>query len=236
MNDVLVNDVRDELTARISDSTLERFREAAASGHPTPAGVAVAAVSASFAFGLLAKALAVSGRKEVHPGDLARLEPMAAAARAESSRMLQIAEDDTAAFGAYMAAARSPQSTNGERLGRGRALDAAIRQAIEVPLAGARSAAAGLQWCVEAVCMTRLVVLADLAAAATLLSGALRVFVVCAESNIRQLAQEAPACRELLTKEADRHEQAFRQAQEVLEKVAAALAAAGCGQPTSSQP
>lgn len=219
--------VRDALTTPVSESTLERFREAAASGHPTPAGVAVAAVSAGFAFGLLAKALAVSARKSMQPVDLAKLEPAAAAARAESSRMLQIAADDIAAFKAYMAAARLPQATDRERLERRRALDAAVRRAIEVPLAGAHSASAGLQLCVEAIPMTRLVVLADLAAAATLLASALRVFVVCAESNIRQLAQEASPYRELLTKEANGHERALLQAQEVFEHVAAALKAAG---------
>jgi formiminotetrahydrofolate cyclodeaminase len=220
----------------LADSTLERFREAAASGHPTPAGVAVAAVSASFAFGLLAKALAVSGRKDVQAVSLAQIQSLTASAQTESSRMLQVADDDVAAFKAFLDATRLPQSTDRERLERRQALESALRQTIDVPLAGARSTAAGLQLCAEAASLTHVVVLADLAAAATLLTGALRVFLLCAESNVRQLAKETPSYRELLTNESGRHERALLQGEEILERVAEALRAAGPNRPPQHQP
>lgn len=217
--------VRDSLTTPVSESTLERFREAAASAHPMPAGVAVAAVSASFAFGLLAKALAVSARRDAQAANIGKLEPSTAAARAESSRMLQLAADDIAAFEAYLAGARMPRSTDREQLERRQALDSALRQAIDLPLAAARSAAAGLQLCAETVSVTHRVVLADLAAAVTLLSGALRAFLLCAESNVRQLAPETASHRKLLARETGQHQRVLRQAQEVLDRVAAALEA-----------
>jgi methenyltetrahydrofolate cyclohydrolase len=215
----------DSLTTPVSDSTLEHFREAAASGHPTPAGVAVAAVSASFAFGLLGKALAVSGRKEALSDNRVKLEPLAAAARTESGRMLQLATEDIAAFEAYLAGARLPQSNDRERLERRQALDSALRQAIDLPLAAARSAAAGLELCAEATSVTHLAVLADVAAAITLMSGALRAFLLCAESNVRQLAPEPSSYRDLLANETDRQNCALRRAEEALERVAAAFAA-----------
>ncbi|HJS89508.1 MAG TPA: cyclodeaminase/cyclohydrolase family protein [Steroidobacteraceae bacterium] len=217
----------DALTGPISGSTLERFREAAASAHPTPAGVAVAAVSASFAFGLLAKALAVSGRRDAQAIHTGKLEPLTAAARAESSRMLQLATDDVAAFDAYLAGTRMPRATERERLERRQALDSALRQAIDLPLAAARSAAAGLQLCSEALAMTHRVVLADLGSAVTLLAGALRGFLLCAESNVRQLAPEGSSYGELLAKEADRYQRTLRQAQDVLDRITAALAVGG---------
>lgn len=194
---------------------------------PTPAGVAVAAVSASFAFGLLAKALAVSGSRSAHAADVAKLEPLTVAARAQSSRMLQLAADDAAAFEAYLASARLPRATDQERSERRQSLESALRRTIELPLAAARSASAGLQLCVDAVSMTHLVVVADLAAASTLLAGALRAFLFCAESNVRQLAPESPSYRELLANEAGRHARALQQTEEVLDRVAAALEAAG---------
>jgi formiminotetrahydrofolate cyclodeaminase len=213
-------------TPPVSDSTLERFREAAASAHPTPAGVAVAAVSASFAFGLIAKALAVSGRKDAHSGGLGKLEPLVAAARAESSRMLQLASDDGAAFEAYLSATRMPRATEQERLERQRALDAALHQAIDLPLAAARSAAAGLELCAEARPVTHLVVLADLATAVTLLGGALRAYLFCAQSNVGQLAPESSALRARVASESERHQRSLRQAEELLERIAASLDAA----------
>ena len=222
----IVPAVRDTSTTAVSDSTLERFREAAGSANPTPAGVAVAAVSASFAFGLLAKALAVSARRGAQSLDLGQLEPATATARAESSRLLQLATDDMAAFEAYLAAARMPRAPDRERRERQKALDGALSQAIDLPLAGARSAAAGLRLCVEAVSVTHLVVLADLGTAATLLAGALRAFLLCAESNVSQLAPENSAHRELLAKESEPHRLALHQAEEVFDRVAAALEAA----------
>lgn len=217
----------DALTSPISGSTLEGFRAATASVHPTPAGVAVAAVSASLAFGLLAKALAVSGRRDAQAIHADKLEPLAAAARAESSRMLQLATDDVAAFDAYLAGARLPRATDRERLERRQALDAALRQAIDLPLAAARSAAAGLQLCSEALSMTHLVVLADLGSAVTLLAGALRGFLLCAESNVRQLAPEGSSYGELLAKEADRYQRVLRQSQDMLDRITAALEGPG---------
>lgn len=218
-----------------ANATLERFREAAASGHPTPAGVAVAAVSASLAVGLLAKALTVSGRKEAHSDDRAQLESLVAAARAESSRLLQLADDDTAAFEAFLTATRSPRSTDPERLERQQAIDSALRRTIDVPLAAARSAAAGVRLCAEAVSMTHLVVLADLAVAATLLTSALRAFLLCAESNVEQLAPAASSYRAMLVNEVESHKQTLREAESVLERVATTLRIAVPG-PQSSQP
>ena len=68
--------------APVWESTLENFRSAAASGESVPAGVAVSAVSASLALGLLAKVLKVSGRRKDFAGDLAKLERLADSARA----------------------------------------------------------------------------------------------------------------------------------------------------------
>jgi formiminotetrahydrofolate cyclodeaminase len=216
--------VRGELTPPLSESTLERFREAAASGRPTPAGVAIASVCASFAFGLLAKALAVSARKDARASNPARIQPLTTTAQAESRRMLQLADADVSAFKAFLAASRLPQSTDPERIERRQELDSALRRTIDVPLAGARSAAAGLELCAEAASMMHPVVLADLAAAVTLLSGALRVFLLCAEANVTQLAKGAPSYRALLRQESDRHGRALAQAEEVLQRVTATLA------------
>src|SRR6185437_14288754 len=83
-----------------------------------PAGVAIAAVSASFALGLVAKVLAVSARRNTLPQNTAGLEPVTAAAQAASQRMLQLAGADTAAFEAYLTANRLPRATETERRAR----------------------------------------------------------------------------------------------------------------------
>ncbi|HEX5461973.1 MAG TPA: cyclodeaminase/cyclohydrolase family protein [Steroidobacteraceae bacterium] len=214
------------MPTRVSESTLEQFRQAAAGQMPTPAGVAIAAVSAAFALGLLAKALTVAARRKTLADDTARLQTLAAAAQVASQRMLQLAGEDSAAFEAYLAARRLPRATEPERQARERDIDTTVRRAIDVPLEAAQEAAAGLQLCNGASALTPLALIADLGVAATLLAGALRGFLLCAESNVRQLAPAAAAYRAQLAAETKRHERALQQAQAVLEQAGAALESA----------
>ncbi|HWF98179.1 MAG TPA: cyclodeaminase/cyclohydrolase family protein [Steroidobacteraceae bacterium] len=200
----------------LSPLTLEQFRRGAASPHPMPAGVAIAAVSASFALGLVAKVLAVSARRNTLPQNTAGLEPVTAAAQAASQRMLQLAGADTAAFEAYLTAKRLPRATETERRARQEAIDVAVRHAIDLPLAAAQEAAAGLQLCSDGCRFVPPALAADVGVAATLLASALRSFLLCAQSNVRQLAPDAASYRERLAIETKRHEQALRQAEAVL--------------------
>ena len=204
----------------LSRVTLERFRSEVAGQQPMPAGVAVAAVAAGFALGLVAKVLAVVGRRSEQPPETtARLEPLARTAQAGSQRMLQLAGDDTAAFEVYLTARRLPHSTESERQARQEAIDTAVRRAIDLPLAAAQKAAAGLQLCSEVSAFTPVALAADVGVAATLLAAALRGFLLCAESNVRQLALDAAPYRERLATETKWHEQALQQADAVLERV-----------------
>ena len=207
----------------LSQVTLEHFRRETAGQHPMPAGVAIAAVSAGFALGLAAKVLGVSGRQNALAANLARIEPLAAAAEAASQRMLQLASDDVAAFGAYLAARRLPHATESESQARQQAIDSAVRRTVDVPLAAAHEAAAGLQLCGELSAFTPPALVADLGVIASLLASALRGFLLCAESNVRNLAPNTPVLRERVATEAQRHAPAFGIAEAVLERTRAVL-------------
>jgi formiminotetrahydrofolate cyclodeaminase len=209
--------------APVWESTLEHFRSATASGEPVPAGVAVSAISASFALGLLAKVLKISGRRKDFGGNHAKLERIADSARAQSKRMMQVAEEDIVAFNNYMASLRLPQGTDKERDDRKRSMDSAVRKAIEMPIAAARAAASGIELCGEAAGLVNTVVAADLGASASLLSGALRVFLLCADSNTRQLAPDPSLHRAMMTERIDWETKAFRQAESVLKHAAEAI-------------
>jgi formiminotetrahydrofolate cyclodeaminase len=210
-----------------SDSTLEHFRSTAASAEPVPAAVTVSAVSASFALGLLAKVLQISGRRKDFAGDLGRVETLVHSAGAASKRMLQYAEQDIVAFNAYIQSARLPQGTDAERAERKRAIDAAVRRAIEIPWEAARAASTGIGLCVDAVELVHVFVAADLGAAAALLSGALRVFLLCSDSNMRQMASDPSAFRSEAAGRAEIESRGFRQADSVLRLVTSTIDAAG---------
>ena len=215
------------MPAHIWDSTLENFRSAAASGEAMPAGAALSAASASLGLALLAKVLKVSGRRKDFTGNAAKLDSLIESARTESKRMMQFAEEDIAAFNAYMAATRLPQAADTEREAHKRAVDAALRKAIEGPLTAARAAASGIGLCGDAVCMVHAVVAADLGAATSLLASAMRVFLLCADSNLRQVATDPAAYRDLTAGRFDWETKAFRQAEAVMKQVTAMIEAAG---------
>ncbi|MFZ0550794.1 MAG: cyclodeaminase/cyclohydrolase family protein [Steroidobacteraceae bacterium] len=202
-----------------SQVTLEQFRREVASPQPTPAGVAIAAVSASFALGLVVKVLAVTGRRNPPPTDTVSIEPLVAAAEAASQRILQLAANDIAAFEAYLTARRLPRTTESERQARQQALESSLRSAIDVPLAAAQEAAAGVQLCTEVSAFAPPALVADLGVAATLLAGALRSFLLCAQSNVQQLAPEVVSLRERVAAETKRHERALRTAEALLERI-----------------
>lgn len=214
----------------LSRATLERFRSEAASQQPMPAGVAIAAVSAGFAIALVAKALAVTGRRNAAEGTAAstksvapaenatRLASLAAAAQASSQHLLQLASDDIAAFEAYLTARRLPHLTGSESEARQHAIDSAVRRAIDLPLEAAQEAATGLQLCGEVSTFSPVELAADLGVTAGLLASALRGFLLCAQSNVRLLPLEAASLRERVATEAQRHTQALRLAEKVLER------------------
>lgn len=206
-----------------SQWALESFRSAAASGEPAPAAVAIAAVSASFALGLLAKVAVVSSRHRQFAGYADKLSSLVEASTSESKQMLQIAEKDVAAFEAYMRSQRLPRSTDRERDARQRAVEQALREAIEIPIAAARAAAKGLDLCSAASAATHVAVLADLGSAASLLASALRIFLLCADSNIRQFAPDVAPFRAILAERSEWEPRAYRQADAVLQHVTAAL-------------
>lgn len=182
------------MTRRVSDYTLEDFCREAASRHPTPAGVAVAAVSGSFALGLLAKVLIISGHRKALAEHASRLESLAVAAQEASTRMLQLADDDVAAFQAYLAATRLPSSTDQQREDRRLAIASARYHTIEVPLTAAQQAAMGLQLCSDASTLVPRELIADLDVTTALLEGARRGFLRCANSNVQQ-GESAAAAR-----------------------------------------
>jgi formiminotetrahydrofolate cyclodeaminase len=213
------------MTVSIRESTIEEFRSAVASGQPMPAGVSASAVSASFAFGLAAKVLQVSGRRKDFAGDRSKLSAFLATAKDESQRMMRFAEDDVAAFHAYIAAARQPHATAIEQEERTRAIASAVRAAIDIPLGAARAAAAGIGLCADAADMAHAGVAADLGAAAALLAGAVRVFLLCADSNIRQLPSGSESQADTARARLEWETKAFRQAEEVLQQMEAAMRA-----------
>jgi formiminotetrahydrofolate cyclodeaminase len=165
--------------ASIWNGTLAGFREMAGGPDPVPAGVTISAVTASLALALLAKVLDITGKRKGFPGDREKLKALLDAARAESSRLTQLADEDIGAFNDYLECRR-----------QGRELQQAIRKTIEVPMNAARSAVRGLHLCAQAAAMVQGLTAADVGAAAALLSGAVRAMLLSVDFNVREMRSD----------------------------------------------
>ena len=200
-----------ETTANgIWNTALESFRESVAGAEPVPAGVSVAAVSATLGVSLLQKVLAIVAKRKSFTGDRGHLASLRQAAGNVSERLVQYANEDIGAYRAYAEARRL--KTPDVEMAR------ALQQVVEVPLKAARSALTGLDLCADAAGIVRGAVAADLATAAILLAGAVRAMLLSAEVNLRQLPDREASveCREI-------EEKVLRQLESVVKQVTAAV-------------
>jgi formiminotetrahydrofolate cyclodeaminase len=164
--------------------TLEQFRDRMASNEPVPAGVTVAAVSATLALALLSKVLQVTRNRKDFAGDQDLVAELLADASHTLETLSRLADEDVAAFREFMAASKHPDDSAEKR-------NAAIR-AIGVPLEVARTASIGIALCEKASGHIHAVVAPDLGIAAGLLAGAVRSTLVTVTSNLQHLPESDP--------------------------------------------
>src|SRR4029077_8546970 len=100
-------------------ATLEEFRERILAGDSTTGAVAVAAVSASLAVGVLQMVREIAARKN----ESVPLRELIEAARLEATRLARLADEDRAAYAEYAKALRMPKTIGEERAARRGAMD-----------------------------------------------------------------------------------------------------------------
>jgi len=133
--------IRDRSKRRLIDRTLVGFTHETASESPAPGGGSVSALVGALGAALGTMVANLSSHK---PGWDARWEEFSAAAvrgRDLHEELLQLVDEDTAAFQAIMEAWKAPQEARAERI------EAATLGAIHVPLRVMRSALAALDVC-----------------------------------------------------------------------------------------
>ncbi len=208
-------------------STLEEFREQVGSRRPVPASGSVSAVTASMALNLLVKVLEITAHKKEFAADPERLGVLLEAARTESVRLEQYADEDVAAFNAYLESTRLSQANDAERNRRKQQIALNLQPVIEGPAQAARSAAAGIDLCAGALALVPKSLIADLGAAAALLAGAARALTLSAEFNIRKLASDRDAYVQTLVQIQDLKREVLEQERSVGRQVAAMIAGKG---------
>jgi methenyltetrahydrofolate cyclohydrolase len=161
--------------------TLAAFRDRVAGLDPVPAGVSAAAVCGTLGLGLLTKVLEIASKRKDFAGDRDHVRALLTDARRLSETLSRLADEDIAAFHYYLDCLRRKQPT-----------DAAMRQAIEVPLNVARAAASALDLCEQAAGLVHAFVAPDLGTASLLLAATLSASLLTANFNIQQLREDDP--------------------------------------------
>lgn len=118
----------------LRDLTLEGFVEAAASEAPAPGGGSVAAAVGALGAALGAMVANLSAHKRGWDDRWAEFSELAVEGKRYWTALLELADEDTAAFNRVLEAYRLPQATPEEASARQAAIVQATRGAIEVPL------------------------------------------------------------------------------------------------------
>lgn len=124
----------DHLPERFGDLTLGGFVDRLASSDPVPGGGSASAVAGSIAAALVSMVAALSAGRPRYAVHAEAHERSAAEGRRLTAALLELADEDAAAYGGFAAAMKLPRETDAERTARTAALQAAARASCQVPL------------------------------------------------------------------------------------------------------
>jgi formiminotetrahydrofolate cyclodeaminase len=117
-----------------SGLTVQQFLDALASSEPTPGGGTASAITGAIGASLLVMVASLTKSKtngDDEKAALARVREPLAAAR---DRLVQLADEDTAAFNDVMSAYRMPKASDDEKAARAKAIERALQRATSAPL------------------------------------------------------------------------------------------------------
>jgi formiminotetrahydrofolate cyclodeaminase len=127
--------VTDASTARFRDLTLDAFVDRLGSAEPVPGGGSASAVAASLGASLVAMVASLSEGRPKYAQHADLLTWARTSCTALADRFLVLADEDAAAYAGFSAAMKLPRETGADQAARTVALQAAARDATEVPLA-----------------------------------------------------------------------------------------------------
>jgi formiminotetrahydrofolate cyclodeaminase len=173
-----------DLTDPVAEQTLAGFGEALASGQPTPGGGAAAAVAAALGTNLTAMVVRLSLDRPRYAEHAALHQEVLAASDAARTRFLELADQDAAAYAAYMVARSLPHATEAEDSAREAATRTAARQAASVPLDVVKACQAQIELVDRVAGRTNLNVASDLEVAVLMLEAAARSAGINVRANL----------------------------------------------------
>ena len=131
-------------SVNFSNMTVAQLLAALSSPDPTPGGGTAAAIAGAMGTSLLVMVTGLAKSKGNTDDEKAALAAARGHLEPIVSRLMQLADDDTEAFNAVMAAYRLPKATDDEKAARTQAIQRALRGATDVPLDTLRAYASAI--------------------------------------------------------------------------------------------
>lgn len=166
------------------EKPLGAYLDDAAANKPTPGGGSVAALVGALATTMASMAASFTAGKEkyrdVEPQIRTRLKLLEEA----RSKFVDLMHRDMEAYAAVMAAYRQPKETDAEKQARAEAIQASLRNSMQVPLQATEEALGVLEASAELADIANANLLSDVAVAAILAEAALAAGRVNVEVNL----------------------------------------------------
>lgn len=187
---------------KFKETAIEPFLDALASSKATPGGGSAAAIIGAMGAALVSMVCNLTIGKKKYANVEGEMKEVLHKAEALRHKLTGMIEDDVKAFDQVMAAYGMPRETDAEKAARDKSIQAALKQATEVPLLCCRAAREVIDLAAIASDKGNLNVISDagvgvLAAYAALRSAALNVFTnakiitdkAFAEAKVKELEQ-----------------------------------------------
>jgi formiminotetrahydrofolate cyclodeaminase len=134
-----------ETTPTLTRMSVREMTGHLASREPIPGGGSAAALAGAMGAALVSMVAELSLGRGASEEEEARIRELGHAGRSQQAALLDLSEEDSAAYAAVVAARRLPRESDEERAARTTALNAAMHAAADVPLRTAAAAAEVLE-------------------------------------------------------------------------------------------
>jgi formiminotetrahydrofolate cyclodeaminase len=170
-----------------AEHSVSKFLDALASSEPTPGGGTAAAIAGAMGVSLLVMVSGLAKSRTNTPEEKDELTDARTALGPIRERLVGLADTDTAAFNAVMAAYKLPKGTDEEKAARSARIQRALHEATTVPLETLRACADALELAVTVATDGNRSAVSDIGVAVGLLEAAASGADANVQTNLESL-------------------------------------------------
>ncbi|HHX63768.1 MAG TPA: cyclodeaminase/cyclohydrolase family protein [Chloroflexi bacterium] len=173
-----------------TELAVQEFLDALASSEPVPGGGSTAALGGSLAAGLVSMVCYLTAGKKGYEDAWDAMAAVLEESEKLRHRLAALLEEDTRAYGRVMEAYRLPRKTDEQKKARTRAIQAALKEAAEVPLTIAESCGRVLELALPTAEQGNRWAISDAGAGAYLAEACMRAALLNIDVNLNSIRDE----------------------------------------------